>query len=316
MFRSLRARLFGGKKLTFLYVPDNASVRQFMVPKVAFYGFGAFIVASLGLTGFFGSRYLSAAGEGRQMLQLRGENLQLRDHLGDLQRQLASLQGEMKTNLEIQQRLRLVASLQDLDPEVLEAGVGGPSPRLSATAGLSPDVRRGVETTGQQLAKMLRQVEMQRDSYNEILAALQEKRETWDHTPSVRPLMYGTITSHYGRRMDPFTGQLAMHKGLDFAARPGAPIRATADGTVTTAGSHSGYGLMVEVNHGDGLRSRYAHCSSVLVKPGQKVERGDVIARVGSSGRASGSHVHYEILKNGLHLDPMEFVLPSDVVVD
>jgi hypothetical protein len=138
MFRSLRARLFGGKKLTFLYVPDNASVRQFMVPKVAFYGFGAFIVASLGLTGFFGSRYLSAAGEGRQMLQLRGENLQLRDHLGDLQRQLASLQGEMKTNLEIQQRLRLVASLQDLDPEVLEAGVGGPSPRLSATAGCLP----------------------------------------------------------------------------------------------------------------------------------------------------------------------------------
>jgi septal ring factor EnvC (AmiA/AmiB activator) len=315
MFRSMRARLFGGK-LTFLYVPDNASVRQFMVPRAAFYALGVFVVTSLGLIGFFGSRYLSAAGEGREMLRLRGENVQLRDHLGGLQSQIASLQGEMKTSLEIQQRLRLVASLQELDPEVLEAGVGGPSPRLSSSASLSPELRHGVEGASQQLSKMLRQAGMQRESYNEILTALQDKRETWDHTPSVRPLSYGTITSHYGRRMDPFTGQLAMHKGVDFAARPGAPIRATADGTVTTAGSHAGYGLMVEINHGDGLRSRYAHCMSLLVKSGQKVERGDVIARVGSSGRASGSHVHYEILKNGLHLDPMEFVLPSDVVVD
>jgi murein DD-endopeptidase MepM/ murein hydrolase activator NlpD len=316
MFRSVRARLLGGKKLTFLYVPDNSSVRQFMVPKAAFYAVGACVLGSLGLLGFFGSRYLSAAGEGREMLRLRGENVQLRDHLAELQNQLAGLQGEMRTSLEIQQRLRLVASLQELDPEVLEVGVGGPSPRLSSTSTLSPEVRQSVEGAGQQLSKLLRQAQMQRESYNEILAALQDKRETWDHTPSVRPLSHGTLTSHYGRRMDPFTGQLAMHKGVDISARPGAPIRATADGSVTTAASHAGYGLMVEINHGDGLRSRYAHCMSLLVKPGQRVKRGDVIARVGSSGRSTSSHVHYEILKDGLHVDPMAFVLPSDVVVD
>ena len=116
--------------------------------------------------------------------------------------------------------------------------------------------------------------------------------------------------------MDPFTGQTAMHQGVDFAARPGAPIHATADGLVVNASNYAGYGLMVEIDHGDGLRSRFAHCKAALVKPGQRVERGDVIARVGSSGRSSGSHVHYEILKHGLHLDPMSFVLPQDVVVD
>lgn len=316
MARSMRLRLFGGKKLTFLYVPDNASVRQFMVPRVVFYALGAGGLLTLGLIGFFGSRYLSAATEGRETLRLQGENIELRDQLTQLQQQLSTLQVEMKSSIEVQQRLRLVASLQELDQEVLQAGVGGPSPALASGAALSPEVRRGVRDAGVQLSQLLRQAQVQRESYNEILTALQDKRETWDHTPSVRPLTFGTITSHYGRRMDPFTGQTAMHKGVDFAARPGSPIRATADGTVTTATSCAGYGLMVEIDHGDGLRSRYAHCMATLVKPGQHVKRGEVIARVGSSGRSSGSHVHYEILMNGLQLDPMDFVLPGDVVVD
>jgi murein DD-endopeptidase MepM/ murein hydrolase activator NlpD len=316
MARSLRLRLFGGKKLTFLYVPDNSSVRQFMVPRVVFYALGIGALLTLGLIGFFGSRYLSAAAEGRETLRLRGENIQLRDQLMQMQQQLASLQVEMKSSVDVQQRLRLVASLQELDQDVLRAGIGGPSPSLSATQGLSPEVRRGVEDASAQLSQLLRQAQVQRESYSEILTALQDKRETWDHTPSVRPLTFGTITSQYGRRMDPFTGQTAMHKGVDFAARPGSPIRATADGVVTAATTCAGYGLMVEIDHGDGLHSRYAHCMAALVKPGDRVKRGEIIARVGSSGRSSGSHCHYEILRNGLQLDPMNFVLPGDVVVD
>jgi murein DD-endopeptidase MepM/ murein hydrolase activator NlpD len=132
----------------------------------------------------------------------------------------------------------------------------------------------------------------------------------------VRPLAACTITSQYGRRMDPFTGQAAMHRGVDFAARPGAPIRSTAAGVVTMASWFGTYGLVVEIDHGSGLVTRYAHCSSALVRPGKRVQRGDIVARVGSSGKSSGSHVHYEILKNGMHVDPMTFVLPTDVVVD
>jgi murein DD-endopeptidase MepM/ murein hydrolase activator NlpD len=116
--------------------------------------------------------------------------------------------------------------------------------------------------------------------------------------------------------MDPFTGFAAWHRGVDFAARPGAPIRATADGTVLSASRQGGYGLMVEIDHGNGLVTRYAHCNSAAVRAGEHVERGQTIARVGSSGRASGSHVHYEILRNGLQVDPMDYVLPTDVVID
>jgi murein DD-endopeptidase MepM/ murein hydrolase activator NlpD len=316
MRRALRTRLFGGKKLTFLYVPDNASVRQFMVPKVVFYALAGAAFMGLGLIAFFGSRYLSAAAEGRQLLTVRGENLQLRQHLREVQNLIDSYKEEMQASIGVQQKLRLVANLEQLDPEVLEAGVGGPAPLLGGNESMSFEARVDVETAVRDLGQLLRQAKMQRDSYREILTVVEERRANLDRTPSVRPVAYCTITSRFGRRVDPFTGQPASHRGVDFAAYPGSPVRATADGVIRGASRYGGYGLMVEIDHGNGLVSRYAHCSAILVKRGQSVKRGQTIARVGSSGRASGSHVHYEVLRNGLQVDPMGFVLPTDVVVD
>lgn len=316
MLRSLLSRLTAGKKLTFLYVPDNASVRQFMVPRVFFYALGGAMLAMLLLCGFFGARYLSAARDGRHLLSLRGENLTLKDQLAELQGQVGTLRTEMRTNQEIQQRLRVIASLSELDSEVLQAGIGGPAPLLSVSENLSGEVRQSVEGAARDLSQLLRQARMQRESYDEILAALEQKRHVWDHTPSVRPLANGTITSHYGRRMDPFTGMAAMHRGLDFSARTGAPIRATANGVVTMAGRFGTYGLVVEVDHGNGVVTRYAHCSATVAQPGQRVKRGTIIARVGSTGKSSGTHCHYEVLRNGFQVDPMDYVLPTDVVVD
>ena len=316
MLRALLSRALGGKRLTFLYVPDNASVRQFMVPRALFYAVGGSVVALLALLGFFGARYLSAAAEGRQALSVRGENLQLRERLEEMQSQIGILQADMKSSLEVQQRLRVVASLEELSPHVLEAGVGGPAPAMTSIEALGDDARADVENTGRDLSQLLRQARMQKESYQEILAALEQKRHAWDHTPSVRPLQAGTITSHYGRRMDPFTGAAAMHRGVDFSARPGAPIRATANGVVTMSSRFGSYGLVVELDHGNGLVTRYAHCSATLVQPGKRVKRGDIIARVGSTGKSSGTHVHYEVLRSGFQVDPMDYVLPTDVVVD
>jgi murein DD-endopeptidase MepM/ murein hydrolase activator NlpD len=316
MWHWLQGRVFGGKKLTFLYVPDNASVRQFMVPRVAFYALAGVFVLGLGLIAFFGSRYLSAAAEGRHLLSLRGENLELRDQLLELQQQVAGLQTEMKSSLALQEQLRNIASLDPANIDMTQSGVGGPAPAVTTTEQISPEVRTDLQTVSRNLGQLLAQAKAQRSGYNDIMSALEGKRATWDHTPSVRPLQFGSITSHYGRRTDPFTGQLASHRGLDFAARPGTPIRATAAGVVTDCARAGGYGLLIEIDHGNGLVTRYAHCSAITVKPGDRVERGDLIGRVGATGRASGSHVHYEVLKNGIQLDPMNFVLPTDVVVD
>ena len=311
----LRWRPLTAKKLTFLYVPDDADVRQFRIPRLAFHGAAAVVLLGLALLGFFGVRYIGALAEGREMLRLYGENEALRERLTAIEAQLQDLNHSMDASREAQEKLRLLASLEPIHEEVFAAGVGGPLV-LDDSSTLPEELTSNLERTSARLSQMLRQSEMQRQSYDEILTALRAQQDVWDRTPSVRPVATGFISGRYGRRMDPFTGQAAMHRGIDIAANPGAVVRATANGVVRRAGRSSSYGLVVDVDHGDGLISRYAHCSKLLVKPGQKVDRGTPIARVGSTGKATGSHVHYEIITNGMPQDPMKFVLPLDVSVD
>lgn len=123
-----------------------------------------------------------------------------------------------------------------------------------------------------------------------------------------RPIHKGWLSSYYGKRNDPFTGKPAMHKGIDFAGREGDPVIATAAGVITWAGERYGYGNLVEINHGNGLVSRYGHNHSINVQVGEVVTKGHTIALLGNTGRSTGAHVHYEIIKNGKQIDPLPFV--------
>lgn len=125
---------------------------------------------------------------------------------------------------------------------------------------------------------------------------------------SGRPVNSGWLSSYYGMRADPFTGQPAMHKGIDFAGDAGADVVATAAGIVTWAGERYGYGQLVEIEHGDGFTTRYGHNETLNVSVGDVVTRGQVIAKMGSTGRSTGPHVHYEVMRNGQHVDPLPFV--------
>jgi murein DD-endopeptidase MepM/ murein hydrolase activator NlpD len=126
--------------------------------------------------------------------------------------------------------------------------------------------------------------------------------------PSGRPVREGYISSYFGERMDPFNGEDAFHKGVDFASDAGSDVLAVASGIVTWAGPREGYGNLVELNHGNGYVTRYAHAARTLVTVGDQVERGQAIAVVGSSGRSTGPHVHFEVVKDGRQIDPMAFV--------
>jgi len=123
-----------------------------------------------------------------------------------------------------------------------------------------------------------------------------------------RPISSGWLSSYYGVRKDPFSGKPTMHKGLDFAGKEGDPVIATAAGLVTWAGERSGYGYMIEIDHGNGLVSRYGHNALLDVEMGDVVTKGQVIANMGSTGRSTGVHVHYEVLRNGKQIDPLPFV--------
>ena len=140
------------------------------------------------------------------------------------------------------------------------------------------------------------------------LARLEQIRSQAKKLPFSNPSPASDITSHFGNRLDPFIGRLALHAGIDFRAPTGTRIVATAPGTVITAGRSGGYGNMVEIDHGNGITTRYAHLSSVLVNPGDRIATGDAIARSGSTGRSTGPHLHYEVRLNGKAIDPMRFL--------
>jgi murein DD-endopeptidase MepM/ murein hydrolase activator NlpD len=142
-----------------------------------------------------------------------------------------------------------------------------------------------------------------------MLADLTQLKQKLDTVPLRRPIS-GSIetTSGFGVRVDPFLGKAAFHTGIDFRGDTGDPARATAAGTVTIAGRDGGYGLMVEVDHGNGLATRYAHLSAISVSVGDRVAAGGVVGRVGSTGRSTGPHLHYETRIKGEPVDPQRFL--------
>jgi murein DD-endopeptidase MepM/ murein hydrolase activator NlpD len=173
----------------------------------------------------------------------------------------------------------------------------------------------GSAPTGSQmpdLSSQLIQLEQRVDLRDAQLSALENVivgRKISDSVrPAGRPVGAGAISSYFGERSDPFTGEEGFHKGLDFAGTEGEPVVAVAAGIVTWAGERSGYGTLVEINHGNGYITRYAHNESTLVAVGQSVSRGEQIALMGSTGHSTGPHVHFEVLHNGTQIDPLIFV--------
>jgi len=162
------------------------------------------------------------------------------------------------------------------------------------------------------LTAMVDDLQMQLSSREQQLGVLENMILTRELNkqvyPEGRPVQEGWISSYFGQRADPFTGYSAVHKGLDFAGPEGTKVTAVAAGLVTYAGERSGYGVMVEINHGNGLSTRYCHNEQLLVKQGDMVRKGQDLALMGSTGRSTGPHLHFEVLKNGVQVDPLRFV--------
>ena len=170
----------------------------------------------------------------------------------------------------------------------------------------------GVSAQIPDLSHMLAQLEQRADLRESQLAALENvilTRELKEEIhPEGRPVTTGYISSYFGERADPFDGLEKFHKGVDFAGNLGSDVVAVAAGVVTWAGERSGYGKLIEINHGDGYSTRYAHNERALVAVGQTVKRGESIALMGSTGHSTGPHVHFEVLHNGRQVDPLSFI--------
>lgn len=182
--------------------------------------------------------------------------------------------------------------------------MGGPADDRDQQQIAVPDLAQMVARLDAQISDREKQLNL----LNELLANKQLKNESYVQG---RPLNVGWLSSVYGYRIDPFDGKREFHPGFDFAAKRGSHIHAVAAGVITWAGRRGGYGNMVEIDHGNGLRTRYGHCEKILVHKGDIVKKGQTIALVGSTGRSTGPHVHFEVLKNGHKVNPKTYIARS-----
>lgn len=182
--------------------------------------------------------------------------------------------------------------------------VGGPEDAASGAEPVLGDVLTSLDHFERQLTDRERQMRVLEDLL--LASRLQQKVR-----PSGWPIADGWISSTFGMRTDPFTGRYTRHPGIDFAAPNGSDVLSVATGIITDAGERSGYGLLVEINHGNGYVTRYGHNSKILVKVGDKVNKGQRISLMGSTGRSTGPHVHFEVLYNGVVVDPEQYIQAS-----
>jgi murein DD-endopeptidase MepM/ murein hydrolase activator NlpD len=219
---------------------------------------------------------------------------------------LALRLGELQSHLiridALGERLVEVAAL---DPQEFGFGEsparGGPMPLSGGSSYAVPDFVAELEVLSSELRD-------RSDKLEAVQGTLVDRRLQSEVTPVGEPVKKGWISSFFGRRADPFSGKRSMHAGVDFAGRRNSEVVAVAAGVVRRSGVNSGFGKVVEVNHGNGYATRYAHNNKNLVKIGQKVKKGETIALMGSTGRTTGHHVHFEILKDGKPINPLKFI--------
>ena len=223
-------------------------------------------------------------------------------NLDALSMRLSKLQGHVMRLDALGARMANMAGLGDIDFNELDPpGMGGPGPS---------GIQESLEVTD--FLKALDELTAKIEDRGEKLAAMESMlidRKLQDQTlPAGIPALGGWVSSRFGIRSDPLTGKRENHEGIDYASKPGTPIVAVASGIVTWSGQRYGYGRLVEISHGKGYLTRYAHNRKNLVVVGEKVEKGQVIAIMGSSGRSTGTHVHFEVVQNGKPVNPTDYL--------
>jgi murein DD-endopeptidase MepM/ murein hydrolase activator NlpD len=231
---------------------------------------------------------------------------QLDSSLAAMTGKLAQMRSRLVRLDALGEQLTQIASLEDGEFDFSVApGLGGPDESLVNEVANSVDIQ-------QELATMFARLDNSLNSRESQLTVLQsmltENKLKSERMVAGRPITKGWMSSEYGMRVDPFHGNKRWHGGVDFAGRKGSDIIAVASGVVTWSGERSGYGLMVELNHSDGYITRYAHNDKNVADLGAIVKKGDVIAKMGSSGRSTGPHVHFEVFKNGRTVDPASYI--------
>lgn len=299
---------------TVLVLPDaTARTRIFHLTRSALTAAG--IALALGLVAFvfLAIQYVNGTGQTLEMSRLRAEAERrgvLLERVEDLERQVADLRS-------LDARFRSAAGIEaGKAPDRAPMGVGGvPEGNTGALAEAFRAQEKGlVEQLAQELEQLNREIAHRQRSFRELKEFLESKRSRLASTPTIWPVR-GWLTSGFGNRVSPFTGQREMHDGIDIASPIGTPVRAAADGIVTFVGALPARGNVVFVEHGHGFATFYGHNSTNKVREGQRVKRGDIVAYVGSSGRSTGPHLHFGVQLDGKWVDPRKYIVEENLPI-
>jgi murein DD-endopeptidase MepM/ murein hydrolase activator NlpD len=240
---------------------------------------------------------------GEQKTQIADMKSQLQERVDAMAMRLGQVDAHVIRLDALGKRLTTMAKIDNREFNFdTEPSTGGPE------AAEGEGVSARIPDLNQMLDQLEKRVELRDAQLNALESVILARKLSEDIKPEGRPIRKGFISSHFGDRQDPFTGHQAFHKGVDFAGASGSEIVAVAAGVVTYAGDRTGYGATVEVSHGSGFVTRYGHNQKNLVTVGQTVTRGQAIALMGSTGRSTGPHVHFEVMRNGRQVNPLTFV--------
>lgn len=228
---------------------------------------------------------------------------------------IATLGQELKIQITIDNKQRNFLQVASIHPDIWSMGLGGTkgSPRVD---GLSIYDSKVLKELYESLDILKGQVKLRSMSLRELEGKLAQNFDLWKHVPSINPVPGAEVSSNFGYRIDPFDKTVHMHEGLDLSASLGTPVYATADGIVVFADWNMGYGYVVDIDHGYGFLTRYAHLSKILVQEGKMVKRGQIIGRVGGTGRAVCPHLHYEVHVAGIKVNPVNYIDFRNIVFD
>ena len=296
---------------TLVIIPDRTTrVIRIKIPKTVLIAGSALLA---GLFGFGGYSFVHSLELGSRLETLRAlESKQNSQKIAikRISNEMVSLRGELSRLRELDYKLRVITDLEVEKPSPPAYGIGG---SLESGEGLTlENVEQNkldfVAMLDKDLTRLREMADYQEESFNNLKAYLSDQKDLIERTPHRWPAR-GFISSSFGSRVDPFTGLSRLHEGIDIVARRGTPVMAPADGIVTYAGVDPTLGEMVVIDHGYGVLTRYGHNDTALVREGQRVKRGDAVSTVGSSGKSTGPHLHYEIRLNDVAVNPLNYLV-------
>jgi len=290
--------------------PRKIRISKWVV-KTLFFTFLALFLGVAGSSYYFAGNYIRLLDETTELTELRRQAKLQKIQVRKFSQQVKDFESEMSRLARFERKLRVVTALED-SPNSLDKnwGVGGPHGLTSHSfqSSLEKETLAMVQGLSGNLDLLTNQARIQTISFQEMDEFFKGQKSLLSAIPSIWPVR-GWVTSRFGFRKSPFTGLPENHEGLDIAIRRGSPVRAPGDGVVISTGREYGYGKMIEIDHGYGFVTRFGHNSRYEVKAGDRVKRGQVIALTGNTGRSTGPHLHYEIIFNGVPVDPKNYIL-------